>query len=391
VIAALEFATTNRAQLGIDVINLSLGHPILEPAATDPLVQAVEAAVRSGLVVVVSAGNIGRNPQTGEVGYAGITSPGNAPSAITVGAVDTAATRQRQDDAVTPYSSRGPTWYDGQTKPDVVAPGHLLTAVSSASCKLYQDYPNARASAPGDSNQYLRLSGTSMAAAVVSGVVATMIDAHRSAISSDTRPLPPNAIKAMLEYSAVPLRDTITGLPLDELTQGTGEVNAHGAVRLAQSINASSGTGSSWAMDMPAPYSNIGGQQPLAWSQHIVWGSHLVWGSSLYFHETAWDASTPWGVLDPAHIVWGTIDPFHIVWGNVAVWGEHIVWGNALVGSVDGQHIVWGNLVDAEHIVWGNLAAEHIVWGNSIEGSNDPDVVEAAPDPNEADIDAGGL
>ena len=45
VIAAIDFATNNKAALGIDVINLSLGHPIYEPAATDPMVQAVERAV----------------------------------------------------------------------------------------------------------------------------------------------------------------------------------------------------------------------------------------------------------------------------------------------------------------------------------------------------------
>ena len=71
------------------MLNLSLGHPIYEPAATDPLVQAVERAVAAGIVVVTSAGNDGANRATGQVGYAGITSPGNAPSAITVGAVDT--------------------------------------------------------------------------------------------------------------------------------------------------------------------------------------------------------------------------------------------------------------------------------------------------------------
>ena len=79
VLLALQWAVANRAAYGIDVINLSLGHPIYESATTDPLVQAVEAAVRAGLVVVVSAGNIGTNPDTSEVGYAGITSPGNAP------------------------------------------------------------------------------------------------------------------------------------------------------------------------------------------------------------------------------------------------------------------------------------------------------------------------
>src|SRR5262249_60607043 len=83
VITAIMFAIDNRRQLGIDIINLSLGHPILEPAESDPLVQAVEAAVQAGIVVVTAAGNFGMNPETGMTGYAGITSPGNAPSART--------------------------------------------------------------------------------------------------------------------------------------------------------------------------------------------------------------------------------------------------------------------------------------------------------------------
>ncbi|PYQ96539.1 MAG: hypothetical protein DMF96_18040 [Acidobacteria bacterium] len=92
VIAAINFAVANRSQLRIDVINLSLGHPIYEPAASDPLVQAVERAVGAGIAVVVSAGNFGGDVTTHVPGYAGITSPGNAPDAITVGAVDTQQT-----------------------------------------------------------------------------------------------------------------------------------------------------------------------------------------------------------------------------------------------------------------------------------------------------------
>ena len=133
VVAAIEYAVQHNDRLGIDVMmNLSLGHPIFEAAATDPLVQAVEAAVASGIVVVTSAGNIGINPETGEVGYAGITSPGNAPAAITVGSLDLHYTATRFDDTVGPYSSRGPTWYDAFAKPDLVAPGHQLAAVAAA-------------------------------------------------------------------------------------------------------------------------------------------------------------------------------------------------------------------------------------------------------------------
>jgi serine protease AprX len=122
-IDALEFATTNKAALGIDILNLSLGHPPYEPAATDPLVAAVDRASAAGILVIVSAGNAGVNPTSGLPGYGGVMSPGNARSALTVGAENTMNTATRRDDLVAPYSSRGPTWYDGYAKPVVVAPG----------------------------------------------------------------------------------------------------------------------------------------------------------------------------------------------------------------------------------------------------------------------------
>ena len=77
VIRAIEFAIANRHTYGIDIINLSLGHPIFEPAASDPLVRAVERATQAGIIVVVSAGNHGVD-EDGELGFGGITSPGNA-------------------------------------------------------------------------------------------------------------------------------------------------------------------------------------------------------------------------------------------------------------------------------------------------------------------------
>ena len=163
----------------IDVINLSLGHPIYEEAATDPLVQAVEQAVASGIVVVVSAGNDGIDPETGQVGYAGIESPGNSPSAITVGAVRTFNTVARTDDQVADYSSRGPTWFDELAKPDLVAPGQRL--VSDASNKgLINEYESWAYLSPFKTKgDFIRLSGSSMATAVVSGIAALVIDANR--------------------------------------------------------------------------------------------------------------------------------------------------------------------------------------------------------------------
>ena len=232
VLSAIDYAIANKTKLGIRVINLSLGHVIDEPAATDPLVQAVERAVAAGLVVVVSAGNSGTNPDTGVTGYAGISSPGNAPSAITVGALDTKQTLTRTDDDVTAYSSRGPTWYDGLAKPDLAAPGHRLTSDATSDSTLAVELaarfePSAREK---DSSGFLRLSGTSMAAAVTSGAVALMIDAHRASLSK-TPELSPNTIKAVLQFTAFDVPGA------DLLTQGAGALNAAGAATLAAVID----------------------------------------------------------------------------------------------------------------------------------------------------------
>jgi subtilisin family serine protease len=148
VIQAIDFAVDHRESLGI--INLSLGHPIFEPAAVDPMVQAVERAARAGIIVVAAAGNFGRNETTGLPGYAGVTSPGNAPSAITVGAVESQATIKRSDDRIAWYSSRGPTWYDAHFKPDFVAPGHRIPAAAAKSSTLYRNYPQIRDASDSD-------------------------------------------------------------------------------------------------------------------------------------------------------------------------------------------------------------------------------------------------
>src|SRR4030095_12087178 len=235
VIAARQFATTNKAALGIDIINLSLGHPIYESAKTDPLVLAVEAAVRSGIVVVVSSGNHGTNYTPGPRGYGGIMSPGNAPSAITVGATNTSATLNRSDDFVAPYSSRGPTWFDGYAKPDLVAPGHRIVADIDNKSTLYVSYPTWQVSPPLVGGKYLRLSGSSMSAGVVSGVVALVIEANRTALLPDgTRmaPLNPFAVKTILQYTATNLANS------DTMSQGAGEVNADGAIALTRALDA---------------------------------------------------------------------------------------------------------------------------------------------------------
>ncbi|HUU32572.1 MAG TPA: S8 family serine peptidase, partial [Vicinamibacterales bacterium] len=223
-VAALDFLVANKQKLNIQIVNLSLGHPILEPAATDPLVVAVERAVAAGLVVVTSAGNYGENPTTGVAGYAG-----NAPSAITAGSLDLHGTAARSDDTVSPFSSRGPTWYDGLVKPDILAPGHGLFGVAAAGSTLETSNTAKLSSSGAD----IKLFGTSMVAATTTGVVALALEINRRGFPDAGRDLPPNALKAMLQYSSVAVMDPVAGVEYDLLTQGAGGLNALGAISLA--------------------------------------------------------------------------------------------------------------------------------------------------------------
>ena len=112
-----------RSDYNIRVINLSLGAPVLQPYRDDPVCEAVERAVRAGIVVVAAAGNHGQTADGRQV-MGGITSPGNSPYALTVGALDTKGTAERggrrggdvqleRADAVRPGASSRIWWRRG--------------------------------------------------------------------------------------------------------------------------------------------------------------------------------------------------------------------------------------------------------------------------------------
>ena len=166
VIAGLQFAVDFRHDYNIRVINLSLRSSHAESYKTDPLDAAVEQAWFAGLVVVAAAGNGGNASDA--VSYA----PGNDPHVITVGAVDDVGTKDIDDDRLTSWSSRGVT-QDGFEKPDLVAPGARL--ISNLAPGSY--YASACPACVVD-DAYLRIGGTSMAAAVVSGEIATLLQAY---------------------------------------------------------------------------------------------------------------------------------------------------------------------------------------------------------------------
>lgn len=199
VIAAIEEAIELKSVYNIRVINLSLGRPVYESFAQDPLCQAAEQAWQAGIVVVVAAGNDGRDDSFNNNGYGTINAPGNDPYVLTVGAMNAKFTPFAGDDVITTYTSRGPTMIDHVVKPDIVAPGNHISSLLNPNAYLAVTYPQNIVNplvylTQGGGQSYLILNGTSMATGVVSGAVADLLSANPS--------LTPDQVKAVLMLSA---------------------------------------------------------------------------------------------------------------------------------------------------------------------------------------------
>ena len=374
VIAAIDYAVSLKDAHNIRVINLSVGAGVYESYDTDPLALAARRAVDAGIVVVAASGNFGRNAD-GESQYGGITSPGNAPWVLTVGASNHRGTAARDDDDVAVFSSRGPSWIDFSAKPDIVAPGVGIESLAEPWTTLYTRFSAYLLPGSGQwfwYSPYLSLSGTSMAAPVVSGTIALMLEANPN--------LTPNAVKAILQYTAQvrPAEDF--------LTQGAGFLNARGAVRLARFwADPTSGLG-----EMSDP---IGGQSA-DWSRHLIWGNYRLSGGIPLPGTNAWTTGLTWGATagpSGEQIVWGAESLDNIVWSMLddnIVWSmddENIVWSmeDNIVWSMDNgtvvlafdhaENIVWSmdcGGADCQNVTWGQQAPDGTLWGAVGQAAN---------------------
>jgi serine protease AprX len=167
VLAGIQWVVAHHDQYGIKVMNLSLRVDSQLSYRLDPMNFAVEQAWAQGLVVVVSAGNLGPNAGT-------IAKPADDPWVLSVGSTNDNGTAGLGDDSIASFSSRGPT-VDGVAKPDLVVSGSHLISLRSPGSDADIRYPNFV------DGSYRRGSGTSFSAGIVSGAAADYLSANPDA------------------------------------------------------------------------------------------------------------------------------------------------------------------------------------------------------------------
>jgi serine protease AprX len=227
-IAAIEYIQElngNGRRIRVHGVNMSVGYDF-EPewfaCGQSPLCVEVDQLVRSGVVVVVAAGNTGygylqskdRGPVTAGMGLT-INDPGNADLAITVGATHRDMPHVY---GVSYFSSKGPTG-DGRDKPDLIAPGEKILSAAAGKRRLQAASKIGEAAgAEQVGPDYVEDSGTSMAAPHVSGVIAAFLSVRREFIGR------PDQVKDIF-------LDTATDLRRNRHFQGRGLVDVMRAIQ----------------------------------------------------------------------------------------------------------------------------------------------------------------
>jgi serine protease AprX len=308
VIAAAQWILKNRKQYNIRVANFSLHSASATSFRWDPLDKAIEKLWFNGVVVVAAAGNQGQSGKPTPMAYA----PGNDPFAITVGALDlhNSTNPERADTA--PWSAWGYT-LDGFAKPELAAPGRGIVGPVPARSTLVSERGSQVIRTP--QGTYISLSGTSLAAPVVSGIVADLLTLRPS--------LTPDQVKGALMHEALRLHK------VRSLAAGVGEVYAPGALGLAVP---------------PNPNRALDGflvNDPKGDGQMFDDGSWLKAAKA----SALWDAAS-W-LYGWADVSWSDVSWSDVSWSDVS-WGD-VSWSDVSWSDVSWSDVSWADVNGAAY------------------------------------------
>jgi serine protease AprX len=272
VVEALQWVYENKDQHNIRVVNMSLNSTLENSYHESPLAAASEILWFNGVVVVASVGNKG--PGGGH--NTAKTAPANDPFLIIVGASDEHDTPDRENDTIGPFSSFGVT-KDGFLRPEIIAPGFNIIAPLSADSDWGEEHPDRVAE-----GQYIRLSGTSMAAPIVAGAAALLLQ--------DEPNLTPDQVKYRLLNTGGSISNNDFTFPY---------LDIYAALHSSTQESANSGL--------------IPSQLLWTGSDPITWGS-VAW-NSVAWNSVAWNS-----------VAWNSVAWNSVAW-NSAVELDGIFWG----------------------------------------------------------------
>ncbi len=271
VVAGLQWINDNRQVYNIRVVNVSLNSTVEESYHQSPLDAALEILWFNGLVVVVSAGNNGSNTSATR---GVLFPPANDPFLISVGAAEDRNTTTTSDDKLAHFSAYGTV--DGQIKPDLVAPGYdRISLLSSEDSNLAVGHPLNKVAGWGGYT-YFKMSGTSMAAPVVSGAAALLLQDE------------PNLTPDQVKYRLVATASRSWG-GYAPATGGAPYLDIYAAVKGTTTQNANTG--------------NTASQLLWSGSQPITWGS-VNW-NSVNWNSVNWN-SVNWNSVNWNSVNWNS-------------------------------------------------------------------------------------
>jgi serine protease AprX len=345
VIAAIDWVVEHRRDNGMNirVLNLAFGTDGVQDYRLDPLTYAAEVAWQKGIVVVVSGGNR-------SYGSPQLNNPAYDPYVLAVGAVDDRGNRWPNDDQVPSFSSCG---NDGRHV-DLVAPGKSVVSLRVPGSTIDREAPGARLA-----TRFFKGTGTSQAAAVVSGAAALLLD-QRPALT-------PDQVKALLTSSARAIDD---GKPE---CAGAGTLDLADAVTrptpaAVQSFPPATGTGSLEAARGTVHLVDNGvelrGEQDIFGAK---WDGE-AWAASCAA-EAAWDGGdwngntwtdSSWSGMSWSGMSWGGMSWGGMSWGGMS-WGG-MSWGGMSWGGMSWGGMSWGGMS------WGGMSWGGMSWGGMAWG-----------------------
>ncbi len=302
---AMQWVMDNKNEFNIRVVNLSIQSTVPQSYHESALDAAVEILWFNGVVVVAAAGNWNNNSTFNAIQAA----PANDPFIITVGATDDKGSSKRIDDSKTSFTATGTT-LAGYSKPELLAPGVDIISVLSDGSDWKFEHPDHVVM----DGEYFRLSGTSMAAPMVAGAAALLLQAEPD--------LTPDQVKYRLIHSA----GTVGSSPyLDvyaALTTPTTEAANQGI--LPHMLLAK--------MAMIAYWSNQNGEE------NIDWGA-VNW-NAVNWNAVNWNAVN-WNAVNWNAVNWNAVNWNAVNW-NAVNWNA-VNWNAVNWNAVNWNAVSWEN------------------------------------------------